>query len=1398
MPFQANPRRDAYATIAGFFYQINITLLRWLGLQPRQHLELECGEDIDTVETTGGEPGSAERRLLEQLKIRSSRSLTLRSPEALQALSNFCEHRASNPQAALQFRYLTTASAAVEQGWTLPEGGIETWMELHRGGYDDDFRGKALGEIRRILKLGKQPENLSERAWNALQEILDKGNDEALGEIVFAFEWALGYGDPNQSEADVLSALVGQGHGVSPAEAAPVYTHLFAFVFRLLTKPGPKILTIPALTDELAKPSIPPNQRGILDIVKEEIELLKRDVGAIKKRLALQDTEVNVLKQTVEMIGKSYGFQNVFALSAATLSTDVPELVTPRASRQALVGSLLARVGTDGAALLLGEPGSGKTQLLRLAIDKTPRRTIWLNIPRGAAEAQANLLIDSLVRYLSPEAKGASLRDRYTAAMSSFAEAVVVIEDLPRLLPSGPLAVQLETLAACLKNVHSVLLLSSYYQLPASMGKSLGKTKFDVPRFTGEDVEDILRSAAAPESFPREAISRVLVTVSQGLPVLVMAAVRYLSDRNWSFSITEMESLIRGEFAADYRNDAGTLLQATITDAEERELLIRMSLAIGSFTREDVARVAKVPKAIPLPGEKVSRATGLWLQDTGNGRFLRSPLITSDLSAALDPKTRIGVHYVLALQILARKSLTSIDVVTCVHHLTMAEDTAFACIVLIQAFTSILEMEGTPDDDFGLLRVSMSTVLASDVDINLRLYLCSLEIVVRLKQRRDIDSMISTLDGLLKAANHEGWGAVLAAGTLAIHLVWKQPTLANRYLLMALAGAGTARLPDGSLLPVGEYPLEVMLWMSGYSVKSDDEADSWLETLTRLTPKQLEVLKASEMAEDNVTIFCDGYWRREYFKPEAERDWDHVAQKLDGVDRTAHAIKFDLLEAAAIRTRIMLLAEWQHLLGVAVTLATTSLKRFARDDSRFLILEVTGRQLGYAGKREEAIAWLTRALSCKAYEKSLWRRNVLVTLADLYSKAEPKKAAEFTGSAVDMAKDGVLVEPIFIETLLEHVIALWKAGKERQGSDLFANVLNRLFAIKEDTDSWKGLFYRTFHVLSYYSDIAQHGKGSKTYTAPEQGLFLSDNAEAHTFYKPEQQSYIWIRLAMLADGVGDIEGAAQSTWRAIQYAEEVPEAWADIPLPTVYGLPAALLANDFERAAKLAAISTLAEPKGIERRLQQGGHSERAAELSEIEQKVPAGAKKSVMRVIPLVPIAIRLACLQLQGWTKAETAVGLADVGRVIPADKQPEAFEGALRRSFLEDATWDALQQEGHDAMRAGQYARAFILLVGAMQKAPIIQSLYLQAYLAQNFEQWFGRWKSIYREIISPVFRAYWEHALATSTAFRTGMSYTTRQFELIDGTPNGTRKFLSAMRFCIGAALPDETMNWLNGV
>jgi tetratricopeptide (TPR) repeat protein len=237
--------------------------------------------------------------------------------------------------------------------------------------------------------------------------------------------------------------------------------------------------------------------------------------------------------------------------------------------------------------------------------------------------------------------------------------------------------------------------------------------------------------------------------------------------------------------------------------------------------------------------------------------------------------------------------------------------------------------------------------------------------------------------------------------------------------------------------------------------------DSWLATISRYTPAQIDTLKRSDLMDDNVTILCDGIWMRVYRKPEAERAWEPVKKKLARVAATARAIGFPLLEAAAVRTLIMVLAEWEDHLDDALALSESSLNRFDADDCRFLIMEVTGRQLSYAGKTREAIEWLERALNCDAYRHSLWRRNVLITLAELHGPNDPGKAAEYTAEAVRISRTGTLGDTPYVETLAEHGMALWRAGEGRQSFEMFEEAANRLFAIQTDTNSWKGLFARS-------------------------------------------------------------------------------------------------------------------------------------------------------------------------------------------------------------------------------------------------------------------------------------------------------------------------------------------------
>src|ERR1700730_14739791 len=214
-----------------------------LGLQNGEHLELECGEDVDTVQNGPDGGIAAETRLIEQIKARSGRSVTLRSEEALQALSNFCSHRVANPTSKLKFRYITTANSGVEQDWDRPESGIETWSGLRHGRYDDASRHDAIQALPTFLKSCLRPQKVSVDTWQALQQVLASEDDSHLAEIILAFEWGVGYGDYSQIENDVLTALTRDGQVMAAEEKKNVYEHLLAFVFRLLCQPGAKNLT---------------------------------------------------------------------------------------------------------------------------------------------------------------------------------------------------------------------------------------------------------------------------------------------------------------------------------------------------------------------------------------------------------------------------------------------------------------------------------------------------------------------------------------------------------------------------------------------------------------------------------------------------------------------------------------------------------------------------------------------------------------------------------------------------------------------------------------------------------------------------------------------------------------------------------------------------------------------------------------------------------------------------------------------------------------------------------------------------------------------------------------------------------------------------------------------------
>ena len=94
------------------------------------------------------------------------------------------------------------------------------------------------------------------------------------------------------------------------------------------------------------------------------------------------------------------------------IRTDPPELVNPSLSRSTLVTSIAEQLQAGGIVVVRGELGSGKTQLLKLIVQKHPGRTVWLNIPRTPGRRDSVTSCDLHFR-AKGIAKPSSVSDRY-------------------------------------------------------------------------------------------------------------------------------------------------------------------------------------------------------------------------------------------------------------------------------------------------------------------------------------------------------------------------------------------------------------------------------------------------------------------------------------------------------------------------------------------------------------------------------------------------------------------------------------------------------------------------------------------------------------------------------------------------------------------------------------------------------------------------------------------------------------------------------------------------------------------------------------------------------------------------------------------------------------------------
>ena len=359
-------KRDAHATFAGFVFQVNVTILRWLHLQPGQHLELEAGEDIDLIQAAAAK-GLEGANILEQVKQIRGKHLTLRSTDALEAIANFCQHRRARPGEKLVFRFLSTTLPSRERQWNGRDNGIVTWEKVRSGKILGDERQSAISEIKSFLM--KCAAKAPKAVRKPFVEVVS-GHDDQFAEVVDSFEWAMGSGDHKAIQSEICQALDKSHFAQRQGGSSRVYRDLFAFVFHVLSEPGPKTLTQELLSSEIR-------------VTEEELLAASRFrdwIDRVDETLGRHDREIKKLQQHLPVERAKTFYEPKTSAEYTSRNSplfDFDQMLRGRRTRVAELDAFL-NDPVQKIAVLPGRGGIGKTKLMRAWSEKKDGwQTLW-------------------------------------------------------------------------------------------------------------------------------------------------------------------------------------------------------------------------------------------------------------------------------------------------------------------------------------------------------------------------------------------------------------------------------------------------------------------------------------------------------------------------------------------------------------------------------------------------------------------------------------------------------------------------------------------------------------------------------------------------------------------------------------------------------------------------------------------------------------------------------------------------------------------------------------------------------------------------------------------------------------------------------------------------------------
>ncbi|MBX3532657.1 MAG: hypothetical protein KF849_18825 [Rhizobiaceae bacterium] len=1285
----------------------------------------------------------------------------------------------------------------------MPKGvtGIEAWGQLRQGVKDENAKASLLAGVRSLLRSATRPADTPDALWTEYIGFSGAATDGDVLAVIERLQWS--FGEPGVSDLadEVVRAIRARGTYQQAAEV--LHDILFAAVFRVLSQPGLKELTVPALESALAAPKLDESDRDLLVHLNEGVLGHSIRLFALEGRMEAVEIEQRALRAIIGDAGASPQLGSATPLAVLT----EPPLVQSLVRRTRTVQRLNDEFGTATWIALSGAASTGKSHLAGLLATLLGGPLRWFGL-RGLETRVA------LERVHATMSGGRGATAAWIGELP--AATVLVFDDLGILRVGSAEAMTWLDVVRAGKRA-GVRLITTGDMAPApALIETLAQgvvSSTAVPMFDDDEVRELFAARGAHSDFMTDGRVTMLRGLTAGHPALLRAAADYLAQQGWRFDQNTLTQLLAGGHTQGLTVETSRRVVETITQEGCRELLYRLCVIRDAVTQDDIRQSAQIEPASGAYLECVQRLDGLWLQPAGSGRYEVSPLVLTFGAQQLDAAVAARVNRFAARRLLSRGTIDPLEFMRAIMHMFGAGDYSQAVSLMISQLANRRSAKAF-GPEWPLIFFPPEQPLPPSLMPGLAMVLRSHQVVAAHRLGRDVAPYWRSLLAMMQGADEQNhWGVLVASNHLLTGRSLPLPELVEATRQLERIG-GRARMPSGEEIASPGWDQGVSLWLITPAIKGWAELWSWIELLGSLGAERLRQVLASPEAVHLVQPVVDRLFIAAAEGQAGGGSIEEALEQLRRLEKWAVLHKADLLTACAIRGQMVIAGEYQERHEDMEALAQRGLQLVAGVGPARGLLELTyGSQLELAGKHEAAIPHLEEAVS-KAHGQIPLNRVFALLTATEAAFALGKPSSDYAEAALlEYKADGHADASLKARVFAEVAVSRWEAGRRSEAFDAIESAVSTVLAAKP-TEAIQSLTVRIGHALGYFAAVALTGSppsatgSGEAYLAPTPRMFRAHNSAVISMYRTRTGSaMLKAQLSALASRVDRQERSR--VWAESAFAEATASG---VPATTLFVAPAVLDAQ-VRGGDAAAAIETAFVAARALRAL----NKERAAGRDPMRDDFnidlrPGGPPSSAEDLdelalqFALLPMVLWVCEAYVRGIEAGQGAVSaiidaIARLGRpVVPSDKWA-ALDGLLQL-----LVGDAAERTVNELVRSlsqahpGNVQCAAYLLVSAWPKVEFASSAVLQILAAPIALQFGGVSAPGTNQRLADHVWTLW-HGRLQSAPFRFGSpAMLARDMEDSKSLPTPEGKLRAVLRAIVrslGVRLRDSTRAWLDG-